>query len=156
MSATQYDEEQLYEIMENTNEPPKPTDEDTELFKQQVGEWLKLDDQVRKLSCAIRERRTHQRALSDKIQAFMIKFGFDNLNTAQGIIKSNVRVVKQPIKIVDIKMKIEDLMLKAQNEPNTPVTYKELFDSIFTAERPTVTKQSLHRRIPKVSLSLDI
>jgi hypothetical protein len=86
----------------------------------------------------------------------MIKFGFDNLNTAQGIIKSNVRVVKQPIKIVDIKMKLEDLILKTQNEPGNTVTYKELFDSIFTVERPTVTKQSLNRRIPKVSLSLDL
>jgi hypothetical protein len=155
--------EQLYETRDDreVNQPkttayPKPNPEDTDMFKQQVSEWLKLDDQVRKLTCATRERKLHQKALAEKIQQFMSMHGFDDLNTAQGVIKHNVRTVKQPVKILDVRMKLEDLVLKQESASSEPMTYKQLFDSIFEAERPTVVKQSLRRRIPKVSLNLDL
>ena len=52
---------------ENNNEPiNKPSNEDFDQFKQQVAEWIKIDDQIRKLSIALRERRTHQKALGKK------------------------------------------------------------------------------------------
>ena len=129
-----------------------PTTEETELFKGQVAEWLKLDDQIRKLNLAIRERRIHQRVLSGRVQQFMIKYKYDNLNTNQGIIKSNVREVKQPLKLNDVKSKLEDIL---SNDMAT-VNFKEAIMKIFEDERPTVTKQSLHRRIPKVSMSLEL
>jgi hypothetical protein len=48
-------------------------------------------------------------------------------------------------------------MMDLLNAPPQDVTdYKKVFDSIFEAERPTIVKQSLQRRIPKVSLSLDL
>lgn len=143
----------LYELSKDTD-ALKPSDEDTESFKQQVSEWIKLDDQTRKLVCAIKERRTHQRALSKKIQEFMIKFGYDNLKTTQGIIKSNVRNVKQPITVNTIRSKLEEILNDEQKIKEGD--YKTLVSSIFEAERPTVVKQSLTRRIPKVSMSLDI
>ena len=143
----------LYELSKDT-EALKPTDEETEGFKQQVSEWIKLDDQTRKLVCAIKERRTHQRALAKKIQEFMIKFGYDNLKTTQGVIKSNVRNVKQPITVNSIRTKLEEVLNDAEKLKDGD--YKTLVSSIFEAERPTVVKQSLTRRIPKVSMSLDI
>ena len=143
----------LYELSKDTD-ALKPTDEETENFKQQVSEWIKLDDQTRKLVCAIKERRTHQRVLSKKIQEFMIKFGYDNLKTTQGIIKSNVRNVKQPITVNTIRSKLEEML--GDEEKIKGGDYKTLVTSIFEAERPTVIKQSLTRRIPKVSMSLDI
>lgn len=130
-------------------EKPVPTDEELEMFKQQVSEWVKLDEQVKKLNVAIRERRIHQRALSNKVQEFMIKFGFDNLNTSQGVIKSNVRTVKVPIKLANVKSEIEKL-------GNEVMNVGELFRRLFETERPTVQKQSLFRRIPKVSMNLEI
>ena len=133
-------------------EQPVPSEEDTESFKGQVAEWLKLDDQIRKLNIAIRERRIHQRVLSGKVQQFMIKYKYDNLNTNQGIIKSNVREVKQPLKLNDVKSKLEDIL---SNDSGT-LNFKEAIMKIFEDERPTVTKQSLHRRIPKVCMSLEL
>lgn len=142
--------EQLYEtdaFVEETKE--KPSEEDLELFRQQVAEWLKLDEHVRKLSVALRERKVHQRALAGKIQNFMIRYNYDNLNTQQGRIRSSVRTVKQPIRLSDVKSKLEEL-------GDQPMTAQELFDRIFNTERPTTVKQSLRRVIPKVSLNLDI
>ena len=52
--------------------------------------------------------------------------------------------------------------LEAYEQPKASIKrlkdgdYKTLVSSIFEAERPTVVKQSLTRRIPKVSMSLDI
>jgi len=146
-------EEQLYELSKD-GATEKPSDEDTELFKAQVSEWIKLDDQTRKLVSAIKERRTHQRVLAKKIQEFMIKYGYDNLKTTQGIIKSNVRTVKQPITVNTIRSKLEELLSGGENIQTSD--YKSLVTSIFDAERPTVVKQSLTRRVPRISMSLDI
>jgi predicted nucleic acid-binding Zn-ribbon protein len=152
------------EIDENL---PKPSAEETDLFKQQVAEWLKLDDQVRKLNIAIRERRTHQRALSTKVQEFMIKYKYDNLNTTQGVIKSNVRTVRQPLKLGDVRTKLDEMfnevVIESTSGENTLQDHsevytklKEMIEKIFDGERPTVVKQSLNRRIPKVSMSLEL
>lgn len=124
-----------------------PTEDDLETFRQQVSEWSKLDDQVKKLGIAIRERRIHQRALTAKIQEFMFKHGYDNLNTQAGRIKASVRQVKQPLKLNEIREKI----LALRN-----LSGEELVAHIFDAERPTTEKKSLRRIMPKVSLSLDV
>ena len=126
-----------------------PEEEDLETFKQQVSEWVKLDEQVQKLNIAIRERKIHQKELGLKIQEFMIKFGYTNLNTAQGVIKSNVRNVKVPLKLMSIKSELEKL-------GDTLVPASQLVKTIFEAERPSVVKQSLNRRKPTVSMNLEI
>lgn len=139
-----YDPESFDEI--NPFQPP--TEEELTTFRQQVSEWTKLDDQVKKLEIAIRERRIHQRALSSKIQEFMFKHGYDNLNMQTGRIKASVRQVKQPLKLNDIRTKI----LEHNN-----LSGEELVAMIFNDEnRPVCEKRSLRRIMPKVSLSLDI
>lgn len=132
---------------EVTQEDRAPTDDELEHFRQQVGEWMKLDDSIRKLTVAVRERKIHQQAIGIKIQEFMTRFKYDNLNTQMGRIKHNVRQVKQPLRLSDIREKI--LALQG-------LTGEELVAKIFDEERPTSEKRSLRRVIPKVSLSLDI
>ena len=141
-------------ILHDSNSFPTeivPTEEDISLFKNQVSEWLKLDEQIKKLSIAIRERKTHQRALATKIQEFMLKFKYDNLNTQQGIIKSTVRQVKEPLKVAYIKTKI---MEYASN--NADLTPTEIIQKVFEEDRKTVEKKSLKRVIPKISMNLEL
>jgi len=126
-----------------------PDEEALETFKQQVSEWIKLDEQVQKLNIAIRERKIHQKALYIKIQEFMIKYGYNNLNTAQGIIKSNVRTVKIPLKLKNIRSELEKL-------GDTMVNVSEIIKKLFDSERPSVIKQSLNRKKPNVSMNLEI
>lgn len=131
------------------NDPFRPpTEEELTTFRQQVSEWTKLDDQVKKLGIAIRERRIHQRALSGKIQEFMFKHGYDNLNTQCGKIKASIRQVKQPLKLSDIRAQILEL-----SNLSGPELVAKIFDD---SNRATVEKKSLRRIMPKVSLSLDI
>lgn len=138
---------QTFEEGSGVEEIAPPTDEELETFRQQVSEWSKIDDNVRKLSIAIRERRIHQRALTSKIQDFMFKHGYDNLNTNTGRIKANVRQVRQPLKLNEIREKI----LALHN-----LSGEELVAHIFDAERPVVEKKCLRRIVPKVSLSLEV
>lgn len=139
-------EELLYEDDED-DDIPIPSDEDLNLFRQRVAEWMKLDDNIRKLTIALKERKVHQRAITQKIQEFMASYGYDNLNTQQGRIQHKVRQVKQPLKIMDVKSKI----LEYQN-----LSGEELVKKIFEAERPVEEKKSLRRIVPKVSMSLDV
>ena len=125
----------------------QPTAEELADFKAQVAEWTKIDDQIKKLNIAIRERRLHQRVLSDGIKTFMTKFGYGNLNTNQGRILHTVKTVKQPLKINEIRQIILD------NIHSTP---EELFKKIFESERPVIKKESIKRVIPNVSMHLEI
>jgi hypothetical protein len=124
-----------------------PTDEELFDFKNMVAEWTKMDDQIRKLNIAVRERRVLQKSLAEKIQSFMKTYSYDTLNTKQGKIHHSVRKTKQPIKINDIKEVLKE---------NSHLTGEELLKEIFEKERPIIEKTSIRRVIPKVSMNLDI
>lgn len=127
------------------DEKPEPTSEELESFKNLVNDWFKYDDQIRKLNIAMKERKNYQRALNNKIQEFMLKYQYNDLNTQHGRIKANVKEVKLPIKIGDIR----ELILK-----HPELSGQELLNQIFSQERPTVIKKHIKRVMPKVSIEL--
>jgi DNA repair ATPase RecN len=129
-----------------------PTADELAEFKSQVSEWVKIDDQIKKLRVAIRERNVHQKALGAKIQQFMKQHKYDNLNTAQGKINHSVREVKTTLKIKDVKDKIYDIA----DQGGFDDTLVKRIHEIFDGERPTILKEGLRRQVPKVSLHLDL
>ena len=137
-------EDEVNDIL-NKNEPTK---EELETFKNLVGEWFKYDDMIRKLSVALKERKNHQRALNNKIEEFMFKYKYNDLNTQNGRLKAIERTSHKPVNIKEVKEILEKYKdLKGE----------ELLEKIFNKdERPITTKKVIKRIIPKVSLSLDI
>lgn len=132
-------------IIKTANEP---TGEEMDTFKNLVADWFKYDDQVRKLKIAIRERKTMQQVLNNKIEEFMFKYNYNDLNTQNGRLKTNVRNVYKPINIKDVRDIINN---------NKHLTGEELLAKIFNKEeREFIVKKSIRRIIPKVSMSLDI
>ena len=132
-------------IIKTANEP---TTEEMDTFKNLVADWFKYDDQVRKLKIAIRERKTMQQVLNNKIEEFMFKYNYNDLNTQNGRLKTNVRNVYKPINIKDVRDIINN---------NKHLTGEELLAKIFNKEeREMIVKKSIRRIIPKVSMSLDI
>jgi hypothetical protein len=127
------------------NDRFEPSEEELETFKNLVNDWFKYDDQIRKLIIAIKERKNYQRVLNSKIQDFMFKFKYNDLNTQHGRIKTNVKEVKAPIKINDIKSKIIQY---------NDLSGEELLKRIFDEDRETIVKKNIRRVIPKVSLTL--
>jgi hypothetical protein len=100
------------------------------------------------LEVALKERKTLKRALNGKIEEFMFKYKYNDLNTQNGRIKASVKTTYKPINIKEIKMLIEN---------NKGMTGEELLNILFNKEeRPVTTKNVIKRIVPKVSLSLDI
>ncbi len=124
-----------------------PTEDELKDFRSLVNEWIKMDEQIRKLSIALRERKVHLKALSENMQKFMSRFGYDNLNTNQGRIVNSVRKIKEPIKMMEIK----EFLLEKKH-----LTGEQLFKEIFEKERPVKQSSSIRRVVPKVSMHLDI
>lgn len=127
------------------NEKVEPSEEELESFKNLVNEWFKFDDQIRKLNVAMKERKSHQRVLNNKIEEFMFNFKYNDLNTQHGRIKTNMKECVVPIKMNDIKTKIIQY-----NE----LSGEELLKRIFEEDRQTVMKKNIKRIIPKVSLTI--
>lgn len=136
------------DINEIINKNDEPTKEELDTFKNLVNEWFRLDDLIRKLIVALKERKNHQRALNNKIEEFMFKYKYNDLNTQNGRIKASVKTSHKPVNIKEVKEIIEKYKdLKGE----------ELLEKIFNKEdRPVTTKKVIKRIIPKVSLSLDI
>jgi hypothetical protein len=133
------------DIIESKNEP---TSDEMDTFKNLVNDWFKFDDAIRKLKIAIRERKTLQQVLNNKIQDFMFKYNYNDLNTQNGRLKTNVKNVQKPVNIKEVREIINN---------NKNLTGEELLNMIFNNEnRPVVVKKSIKRIIPKVSMSLDI
>ena len=133
------------DIIKTANEP---TTEEMDTFKNLVADWFKYDDHIRKLKIAIRERKTLQQVLNNKIEEFMFKYNYNDLNTQAGRLKTNVRNVYKPINIRDVRDIINN---------NKHLTGEELLAKIFNKEeREVVVKKTIRRIIPKVSMSLDI
>jgi len=136
------------DIEEILNENPEPTKEELETFKNLVAEWFKYDDIIRKLNVALKERKTLQKALNNKIEEFMFKYKYNDLNTQNGRIKATVKETHKPINLKEIREILEQ---------NKDLKGDELLEKIFSKDdRPLITKKSIKRIIPKVSLSLDI
>ena len=127
------------------NEKVEPSEEELESFKNLVNEWFKFDDQIRKLNVAMKERKSHQRVLNNKIEEFMFNFKYNDLNTQHGRIKTNMKECVVPIKMNDIKTKI--IQYKE-------LSGEELLKRIFEEDRQTVMKKNIKRIIPKVSLTI--
>jgi hypothetical protein len=139
------DENLIEDIIKPTNEP---TDEEMETFKVLVKDWFKYDDAIRKLKIAIRERNTLKRVLNSKIEEFMFKYNYNDLNTQDGRLKTKIRKTHKPINIKDVRDIINN---------NINLTGSELLAKIFNKEdRPIIEKRSISRQINKVSMKLEI
>ena len=137
--------DEFIESVINTKENVEPEEEELEDFKVKVSEWFKLDDQIRKLEIAVKERKTMRNKLNDSIKHFMFKYNYDDLNTQHVMIKANKKEYVVPVKVNDIKSKI----LEYSN-----LSGDELIDKIFNVERQKVEKHTIKRLVPRITMGL--
>ena len=128
------------EIVDDTLEERTPTEEELADFKNKMAEWLKMDEQINKLSIAIRERRKLQNALSGYIKDFMFKFNYQDVSINNAKIKARQRESLVPLKVNDIKAKM--------------IEYKELrgedlINKIFENREKKIVN-TVKRIVPKI------
>jgi len=108
-----------------------------EEFKTHVKDWLELDNQLKRLAAASKERRKKKNDINLKILEFMGRFNIEDLNTKEGVIRYRKTYVKEPLSQKTIKTKLEELF---KNDLDT----FEKVQKIFT-EREKIEKTSLRR-----------
>ena len=108
-----------------------------EEFKDNVQAWMDLDNQLKRLEAASKQRKTKKKELNEKILDFMAKYNIEDLNTKQGVIRYKKVFVKEPLSQKIIKERLSDLFKDDQ-------TNYEKIEKIFT-DRGKVEKQSLRR-----------
>jgi hypothetical protein len=126
----------------------EPTEEELNEFKSNVVEWFNIDNTIRKLNTALKERKVYQKKLNNTIQDFMFNYKYNDLNTQNGRLKANIKSIPKPINIKEIKTKIVEY---------DNLSGRELIEKIFNIEeRPLIEKKIIKRIIPKVSMSIDL
>jgi len=66
-------------------------------FKEEVKEWLALDDDIRTLQDAIKKRKVRKDILNKNILEYMAKFKINDLNTKDGTIKFAKSLTTKPL-----------------------------------------------------------
>lgn len=106
-------------------------------FKNNVKQWLELDNQLKRLAAAAKERRIKKTDINLKILDFMGRFNIEDLNTKDGVIRYRKTFVKEPLSQKLIKTKLEELFKDDQEN-------YEKIEKIFT-DRDKIEKTSLRR-----------
>lgn len=123
-----------------------PSPEELEDFKNKAREFCKLDDQIKKLQIAVKERKTAKQALSKYIGEFMFKHDYYDINCDNSKIQARKRQCISQVKMNEVKAKILE---------NSNVSGEELLKIIFDpGARTKYTKESISRKIPSITSSL--
>ena len=113
-------------------------------LKENVKEYLEIDDQIKALNKAIVERRKQKSKLSADILTMMNKFEIDNMNTKNGRLIYSVSNTSKPISKKNL---VDGLNIYFKNEDTAKSVSQIVLDS-----RQKVEKITLKRTINKQSL----
>lgn len=81
-----------------------------EVFKENVKEWLTLDDDIKTLNSHLRDRKKRKNELTPDILKFMEQYEIQDMNTNSGLIKYNQTLVKKPMNKEFIRNKLSDFL----------------------------------------------
>jgi hypothetical protein len=109
-------------------------------FKTHVKDWLELDNQLKRLEAAAKERRNKKNAINLKILEFMGRFNIEDLNTKEGIIRYKKTYVKEPLSQKTIKTKLEELF---KNDLDTFNKVQKIFTDREKIEKTTLRRLKL-------------
>ena len=110
-------------------------------LQQDVKDYLEIDDQIKALNKAIKERRDKKKALSEEILGTMKKFEINNMNTKNGKL---IYAISKSRKGLNTKSLVRGLNLYFKDEMKATEVGKIVMDS-----REVVEKVSLRRTIHK-------
>lgn len=130
------------DIIEDTLEDKLPNEDEIQDFRNKMDEWLKMDDQIKKLSIAIRERKRLQSVLGGYIKDFMFKFNYQDVSINNSKVKARQKESLVPLKVNDIKNK----MLEYKD-----LSGEDLVNKIFDIEnREKKVVNTVKRFVPKI------
>lgn len=103
-----------------------PTNNMLDEFKTQVRLWMEIDNNIRKLQQAIRERKELKKQVTEKVLSFMARYNIEDLNTREGKLRYKVTQVKPSVSQRAIKEKLVENYSKARS-------CEELLEKVFNS-----------------------
>tara|TARA_Y100000389_G_scaffold128022_1_gene125369 strand:- start:3438 stop:3860 length:423 start_codon:yes stop_codon:yes gene_type:complete len=121
----------------------QPSEEDLDDFKNKINEWCKMDDQIKKLMIAVKERKKLQQALNVYIKEFMFKYNYQDVNVNNCRITAKKKQYLSPLSVNDMKKNILE---------NKNLSGDELINVIFDPEkRVKKEKETIRRILPRIT-----
>jgi hypothetical protein len=117
-------------------------------LKGEVKEYLEIDDQIKAINKALKDRRNKKKLLSESILENMKKFEIDFMNTKNGKLTYSETKRKEPL---NKKNLITGLNTYFNNEDESKRVSKVVLDS-----RKDVVKVTLRRTVDKKKNVIDI
>ena len=115
-------------------------------LKNNVKEYLEIDDYIKALNKALKEKRAHKKKLQESILETMSKFEIENMNTKNGNLIYSKTISKKSLNKTNL---LSGLLLYFQNNEETA---KDACN-IILENRPKVEKISLRRKINKAPVN---
>ncbi len=97
------DDDELREVLDESN--PEFVQ-----FKNNVREWLKLDDDIKTLQRAVAERRKKKNELTPNVLEFMGKYEIEDLNTHEGKVAYAKSMVTKPMNKDYLKTRLTEYL----------------------------------------------
>lgn len=89
-------------------------------FKENVKEWIGIDDQIAELNKQIKELKAKKnKQLEPKITLFMRQYNISDLNTEGGKLKCNERNTKKPLSKNLIKQSLSEFFKEDEEKVDT-------------------------------------
>jgi hypothetical protein len=146
---------------ESTNEDnslsvdiPKMDPQELAVFKQNVKQWMRLDDSMRgfqkelkAVQVKVKQMKSERDSLDGSVMGFMKKYKLTDLSTSNGSIKYNVKQTKESLNVKKIKEKLDGYYVNNKKECENVINF--LIDSQAKKE-----KVSLSRVVSKKTLNL--
>ena len=80
-------------------------------FKNQVKQWLAIDEEIQKYETKIKElKNLKKKILEPQITTFMVSYNISDLNTEQGKIRCNERTRKKPLNKTNIRTNLSQVI----------------------------------------------
>lgn len=114
MSVSEYDSDEDLYIDDNDPEFIE--------FKENVKVWLQLDDDIKTLSDAMKERKKKKNELTPELLEFMEKYKIHDLNTQDGHLKFQKSTRAQPVSKKYLISKLGDFF-KSMNKGEKVVSF---------------------------------
>ena len=137
------------QLAESTSIVEVPNNEELNDFKNQVRLWLELDNMLKKLKAAVKERQVAKKELTERILEFMGKYNIEDLNTRDGKLRYKVVNVKEPLTQNVIKTRIKE---KIESGDAAAADPDEVVDQVF--QREQVSQKIVLKRLGRRSMQV--
>ena len=117
-------------------------------FKEKVKIWMGIDDEIKMLQDAIKERKEKKKQLTNEVLYFMNQHNIENLNTKKGDkLKYSVTKRKKTISNKEFKQKFDELFRNSEN-------YEKYMEYMY-GNREVIESINLRRVTRKININID-